>query len=333
MDCLNKLVGFLNGGESTSESGLYINQLPSITGQQSTALADIEDSGSIWGKILSRAKSKFNIDVIQKLGERYKLNGILKPFVLNLDVDRINHQTPASANWRGMIWNVDTISTMHTLYIQQLSFFWNDANQSANDIPLRIYDIGTGYKLLDTVIPRPQQGWNTVNVGQYFNPGNLFICFDSTNVNCAYSSTLSQNFTAGLLANNFFWGDCARSYIQGAQADDTNPTSCTITNNTFGLKGTFAIQCKFDSVVCGNRLLFARAFQYLLGSEFMIERLYAENANKYTSILHEDAKEMKDLFLAEYENALETTVKGIDMNRYDCCIEVNTQFRVGLHLP
>ena len=72
IQCLDDLVGILSVSEySTSESGLWINDLPGITTQKldliKDDIEDYEDTANAWEAIYTRAKRQLEQDIIRKM--------------------------------------------------------------------------------------------------------------------------------------------------------------------------------------------------------------------------------------------------------------------------
>ena len=71
-----------------------------------------------------------------------------------------------------------------------------------------------------------------------------------------------------------------------------------------------------DQMVCDNKELFQLALWYLIGSELCYERLYSNAFKRFTTIDRNQAAELRDDFLADYQASLKNAVKGIDFEEY-----------------
>ena len=117
----------------------------------------------------------------------------------------------------------------------------------------------------------------------------------------------------------------------------TNFTNVTDGTNTFGLSCTFGIRCVYDNVVCHNKDYFANALLYCLGSEVMTQRINSSAINRWTTVDLPKAKELRKYFEVnykggvydevEYVGELSLAVKGINIDKNDCCIESDAQIR------
>lgn len=91
-----------------------------------------------------------------------------------------------------------------------------------------------------------------------------------------------------------------------------------------------------DCLVCEKVLLFYTPFWYLLGAETMIERIYSDNVNRWTSIDIDEARELLAYYTAQFENELQYAVAGIspaDSDCIDACLECSGPARFVEGLP
>ena len=51
----------------------------------------------------------------------------------------------------------------------------------------------------------------------------------------------------------------------------------------------------------------------------MIERIYSERLNSYTTIGKKQAEELRDHFELQFESSLNDTIEGIQLEDDDCC--------------
>lgn len=75
--------------------------------------------------------------------------------------------------------------------------------------------------------------------------------------------------------------------------------------------------CDYEEIVCDNREHLAVAWQYLLGNQLMIFRLYSTRLNRFTTVDAKQAEELKDFYQVEYEKALQQAINFIDVS--GCC--------------
>jgi hypothetical protein len=92
---------------------------------------------------------------------------------------------------------------------------------------------------------------------------------------------------------------------------------------TNGIIATISIGCNFEGLICNNKNTFDAPYLYLLGVELMHELLYTDRLNKYTTIGKTDAEELRGIYQADFEKYLKLAIDGIDLDKYDCCLECN----------
>jgi hypothetical protein len=85
-----------------------------------------------------------------------------------------------------------------------------------------------------------------------------------------------------------------------------------------------------ETLIVENKELLATSLWYLLASEVMYERATSSRMNTYTTIDRSKAKEMREHFLAEFENELKVAVNGIDIHS---SADVEQRDIVTFHTP
>lgn len=85
-------------------------------------------------------------------------------------------------------------------------------------------------------------------------------------------------------------------------------------NECYQINERTTVEC----IACENKDLLATSLWFLLGAELMIERIYSNRINRYTTIDKEQAEELRDHFTVEYEKELALAVQGINVEESDC---------------
>jgi hypothetical protein len=85
-------------------------------------------------------------------------------------------------------------------------------------------------------------------------------------------------------------------------------------NDCYFISDMDIIEC----LICANKKKLAVALQYYIGHEIMIERMASDRLNRFTTIDHKKAKELRNFFLERAEYELAAAVKGIAPNDSDC---------------
>lgn len=326
------------------ESGLFINDLPGVTLESITksASTDTVTYRAVIDEIERRVIKKFVTRISNKLKEKYRIKSITESFNLLRYVNQTDNQTAADDNWRGFTIELAPQSTNHyvasafqSIYIKELRLFLKDVVVGA--IALKVFDLDSGEVLGTYTIAEPAQGWNTVTVNTGFNHYRLFVAYDATLVNSAYQAVPIQSLNSFCdCACDLYGDDCEariRGGISSALSDTLTNDDISYDLNTYGLSGIFTIGCTYENLICNNRQVFATSLWYLMGVELMIERLYSNKLNRYTTVDLKQVGELKDYFQAEFDNEMEIAVGGITLDTADCCIECNAPIQVVESIP
>lgn len=89
--------------------------------------------------------------------------------------------------------------------------------------------------------------------------------------------------------------------------------------------------CDYDAMICDNIDELTLAWKYLLGVSLMIFRLNSDRVNRYTTIGRDEAKELRDFYMLEYQKALKQGVLLMDTD--ECCLQCEGNPSVVTYLP
>jgi len=331
MDCLEDWILVKTCATTTPDSGVYLEDLYGVSLRQIDEIANEDQVNftGVWADIQKRALNRFKTDVISGLKKRY----LLKTLTSNVSIGKNVLQTTETASaseYRGLRIELNdenddyVYSNLHRIYIQNVQINL----KSAVNADIKFYDLDTGTLLL-TKTYTGVQGWQSINVNQYFDVRRLFVGYDAsladsidTDINKirSYSETI-----------------CCGLEIDGASSTQADPTTLTLGNNTFGLIINCAAVCGYEALVCNNKDLFTQSLLYLLGIELMNERIYSDRLSRYTTIDLRQAELLRQEFMSRYKGGqvdngtvilsfdgeLPTALDGIQLNQNDCCIECN----------
>lgn len=325
MECLRDYIGIRWCGNTTvPPSSYYINDLAGLSLKQIVSLTDEESATfiSLWNTIQQRGESRFSVDVRNALSSRYKVSSLLQGINLGKEVGVIS--APDGSAFHGFaIEMMDSAfleyspSPLASIHVQQLSFYCAAADNT-EVAEVAIFDMLTGTKLYTTSVTLAT-GWNTIEVNTTLintltTPvWNVFCGINATNLSTHYLQKPLNAVGTG----------CCKSRIRGAYTASTTgitQDSLTYTDSTYGMSGIYTVKCLWDSFVCQNKNLFARAYWYCLGIELLTEQIYSNNLNSYTTINLTKAKELRDEYIIEYNKALEQTANNMHLD-CDCCVE------------
>lgn len=314
-ECLRDYIG-LPGCTDEPESGLNISDQPGISLVSIDRIADSEKQTykNVFDIVQTRAINRISSDLIATFAKRYHLKRLPESFKIREYVDTSDTTAPA-AEYRGINIELELIgdtqyaySGLQFIYVQAIRCYSINA---VNGVDFKVIDQDT-FETLETFTVNLASGWNTVAVDKHYLSYNLFIGYDATLITSA-TLLLVDDSCCGC-------GSGCGALVQGSTWNSATQTLTTGTN-TFGLAGTYAIQCSFETILCNNKHLFKTALFNCLAYELMRERVYTERINKFTTVDREIAKnEMMPDFYEQYQKELIQAVDGIDLNSGDCCL-------------
>lgn len=323
MECLIDYIGVLGCGTSLPLSGLYINQLPGITLKSIDSIANDEQVTwvKVWEDVQQRAARRFNTSVNRLMAKKYKLNTLNKSHCLNsteYETEIIEDEN----KWKGFTIKLDeinsnSISAFQTIFIQNVKLYSSTTDSSL----IKVYDMNTNEVLFESESKPMTIGWNIININKQFFSNWIFVAYNASTIK-SYDLIVSED--ASEPCPCIICDTCTVS-VSGAESEDIeNPTNITSGTNSFGLTGCFNVSCSFNSLVCKNKNIFSNAWMNLLGAELMVERIYSERLNRYTTAGKKEAQELLDYFNTEFEDRLKESVAGILLDDNDCCFVCET---------
>lgn len=343
MECLKDFIGLRWAKGAEPVSGLYVNDLPGISIKAIDKTANDEQVTffEVWESVQRRALQRFTTDVQNRFSTRYNLRRVTENTSWQKQVNTVDFQTPASAEYRGFniqmgipqlqITNFQGwVSPMQVINVQTLYIYLKEAKT----IPLRFFSIINGFAtLVYTKDVTGVEGWNTVEVNKdFFDVMNLFVSYDATDIDSVY---LPLDWTFDAFYSNYFlnlWD--ASSRVMACKASDKNDAgNLTYLNNTYGIVGVVSVRCKYEGIICKNKSVISTALWYLMGSELLADRIYTDRLNRYTTIDFEKAKALRTEFEARYYTELQMALDGINIQVSDPCIDCNGQVILADSLP
>ena len=85
-------------------------------------------------------------------------------------------------------------------------------------------------------------------------------------------------------------------------------------NKCYQINERATVEC----IACEFKDLLATSLWYLLGHELMIETIYSDRVNKYTTIDRQQAEELREYYLVQFEKEIAAAVQGINVENSDC---------------
>jgi len=297
-----------------------VNDLPGISNEILVKLTNQENATyvDVWNMIQQRAGLRFSLDVREAMGKHYKLNSLMQGINVGNDIGAASVSTPA--NLAGFtIEMIDANyefvpSPLASIHLQQIVFYSDNQYQS---IDFYVFDLDTG-DLLGTYASSLVAGKNIIEVNTtfhnlYINPAwRIAVMFDITQVTGTFDLILP--YSRSMMS-------CCDIRLQGYSSDGALSAG-SFGSNTYGMSGIFSIVCNWDALICQNKVLFSRAWWYLLGIEMLTELLYSNKLNQYTTVNLQRMDALRAEYQVEYNKTLTQVAGGFKLS-CDCCIECN----------
>lgn len=309
-DCLNNYIG-VRGlcSDTTPDSGLYLNDLPSVSLKLIANLANGEqkDFTGLIQEIKTLTFNEFESDVMNKSQEFFKTNVLLEKNITG------NYKEPyqsvsQSTEYKGV--SVELISNIS----KYLSFYINTVQlYLASDISTNIYIYNTlTGELMDTIAFDGYEGMNRININKsyptYGQDTNLFICYDATAINSIKVDNIDQSSTA---------------IIRGAKVPVVSQvidSNLVYDGDSYGLVVDYNVRCDISEFICSSRDLFKYAIWWKMGSAIMFDRMTSNRLNKYT--LNKSAAEIKELweyYEEKYNDIMDSVISNLSKNEDQVC--------------
>lgn len=317
MKCLENYIGLKYCNTEEPESGFYINDLQGITTRQLDSISSSEQTTFIetWGQITKRAVERFETAIIAELSKRHTIKSVFDSYKFGRNVNTSENKTSALEEYRGFLLSLGNYaSDLQVIEVQSLSLYL----KTDTSVTVKIFDLLNDVDSIElfTKTIDGKAGFNSIQVNKLFpETHRIFVCYDASEIE-SVETEIKTDFGC-----NVFFNSC-ESRLQGAKSS-IDLLNIETVNNTFGLGGSVNVKCSYSGFVCNNKSLFKMAFAYLLGEEFMNERIYSDRLNRYTTIDVQKAKDLRAEFEASFKDELSTAISGISLDKHDCCLECN----------
>lgn len=339
MGCFDGIVTLK--GCSDNVGGVFtLNALPGITLRDFNDVANAEQLNyvGVWENINIRAEARMLMEITNRMSKRYDIRRVRKTVDTAGSLPYTN--TTPTGLFRGIVINngwtytENWVSSPFQLFSIDKIRFHKRAGTTATSVDIQFFNYLTKDLLLTKTIDlssTPADTWVSVDILQRFDCAALGIGFNDTDINSL--SYLDNNANEG-------WGGCMDycfdincGYLRGFFSDTSSRNGNLDTIDTItGLTVVATMGCEYEAAICNNKRLFAEAYWYLLGIEFLTEKMYSERVNFATSMRREEAVELVGLYQSRYEQALDNAVAGL---RFECdkCIECNSIVAVTHRIP
>ncbi len=326
MECLEGYIGIKGCPGDEPESGLFVNELPGINLKSVVEIADTDQKTylNVWADVEKRALKRFSTMLAAYFKTKYQIKLLFDRVRVGETLDTTLDAVAAERRGLQLELNPQAayprVSPFVTVSFTNLEFYSDGVYNGVN------FYIHNGTEQIWNETVNLVQGWNTITK-RFQIPATTILETIRVSVDASAvptpETTIGEIYSDGTACCECCISSCCSGEIKGFVLDTATEEVTTQTNNVHGFRGYVSMECKYDGLVCGSKDLFASALWYLLGEEMMIERIYSDTINQYTTVQLAKAKELRDYYKEMVTEELNHVVDGIDLKRSDCCLECN----------
>jgi len=316
-DCLQNFIG-LRGycSDITPESGLYINDLPSVSLKMLNGLADGEQKNysELFNQLYTRTLNQLESDILNKSQKFFKTNILIDNSLTGYYADPLE-VSASSTDFKGVTIETNQRTSKYlSIYVNSVQLYL-PAIVSDN---IYIYNLMNG-ELLDTIPFDGLVGNNIIQINKkyitYVQDTKVFICYNSNDVG---NSVKSDCIGSGSIATT-----------RGAKistASSVIESNLTYDGDGYGLIANYNIRCDITEFICSSKDVLKFAIWWKLGASIMFERMTSDRMNKYT--LNKSAVEIKELweyYEEQYDTIMKNVLNNMEANSDNVCFSCNKQ--------
>lgn len=335
--CFDNLIG-VRGlcGDTTPDSGLYIDDLQYLDRKTLDAIIDSEISGQQLFENKVRYAAATIVNTIQ---QRSAPNFLPRTLLANQITGFYN--PPAQFNapaalLQGIELRIESRENVE-LQLNRIRLF----TQTTGNIPVKVYNLITG-QLLDTITIAATA--NTISEATAFKtyPTDkqrlyLFIGYDTTEIT-SYQSIVASD--AGQLGGCFdCWYNCGNLNMAYARAvnfgidEQMYRENANGITNTAGLSLDFNVACSQQGFICNQRQNLAFPFLHLVGALLCEEGLNNKRVNSITTVDREKLEKCRDFCNTQYADSMANFMQNMVYPADGICFKCNKPVQRATLIP
>lgn len=340
MSCLDNLVGIKSiCTETESSSGLYIEDI-GITANEADMYINSEYAN---GEALITDKISFANKLVSKLIANHFSNHIITKSLIDSKTlgiyrDSLVLQPAIPANYGGINLRLNNGNSYLSIFVGSISL-QVDVTQV---IPVKVINLITGLVIdtfnisavANTIVTK------VINKTYECERQNLDLIFVYDTTGIQSNNTLLANFgiggtgCAGCMGYRY-----TNSYIYSAPVYIPTASQLIRLNlvggqHTFGVSINYSIQCSINNWLCDIANLMSLPILYKAGELIMdYATLYSNRQTSDVNIDAERNKERKLLYQTEFNNAMEATIKKVNLPKGDVCFKCNEPMQYAFIAP
>lgn len=334
-NCFADIIGYKGNCETfTPSSGLYIEDI-GITAKEADFYINSEYRN---GEELISDKIDFATTLVRKTIGNHFSSYINNKSLLNSKL--LGHYQDSLSLKSGSVNTLGGISLLLNNSQSYFNVFVNSISlqlSTTQSVNVLVYNLVTG-ELLDTIaISCVANKISTSYVNKTYSSNkrklDLIFVYDTEGL---YSNTCQLDYDGCATCTGYTYSN---NYISAqpiylTETDTKIRSSLTSNSHTFGLSLNYSIQCSIDNWMCEIANLMALPILYKTGVEIMQYALYY--SKRQTSSVNIDAENNEkrlSLYKQNYNEALEATIKKINIPKYDVCFKCEEYLRSAIILP
>lgn len=290
------------------------------------------------GQELIESKIDFSIQQIKKLvGNHFASYINTKSLIDSKNLgdyqDSLQQKSGIANSYGGLSLTLNNKDSYFNVFVNTISL---QVNVTQN-VSVLVYDLISG-ALLDTIVVACTA--NTIStkiVNKTYESSkrklDLIFVYDTTgiNSNTTLLDSASCKVCNGYNYSNYF---ITASPVYLGTGDAKIRNSLENTTHTFGLSINYSVQCSLENWLCQIANMMALPILYKAGEEIMFYAVYAsKRQNSSTNIDYERNKERLTAYQLAFNNAIEATIKKINIPKGDICFKCNEQQKMAIVLP
>lgn len=308
MNCLTGYIGLRGAcSDSTPESGLYINDLPSISLKALSSFANEEQENfkGFFEEVERFSIQQIKGDIMVKKSKYFDKQILLA--TQNTGRYDVPYETVTASNhYKGVYLEMDD-SYYGVIQLNHVQLYLS----SAVDSTIYIYDANNG-QLIDSKAFSGSVGSNIIQLNSkiftYGQRVRLFVCYDASISNSINTYTYDK-FPTYLISR-------AGKVSKSSSILESN---IDFDNESAGLVLNFNVSCEIDGLICQNREFIKMPYWYLLGKNIMLQAMHNTRFNKYTMLGKEELKELHDYYADNYDESIKAALDSIELTTDGIC--------------
>ncbi len=339
MSCFDNIIAIKSTCNGVSgSSGIFIEDI-GITANEAGFYINSEYKN---GAELITDKLRFATDIIRKTISNHFSGHIISKSLIDSQTlgqyqDNLQMKSGVVATLGGISLTLNNSQSYYNVFVNEISLQVN----VTQDINVLVYDLMTGL-LLDTIVVSAVANKivsKTINK-TYSSPKkklDLIFVYDTEGINSNTTQISGSGINGSCLSCSGY--KFSNYYISSSAIllDETGTkvrNSLTTSQHTFGLSINYSIQCSIENWLCEIANLMALPILYKTGELIMdYATLYSKRQTSSVNIDAEQNERRRLAYQIAFNEAIDATIKKINLPAYDPCFKCNEIVRHAIILP